>query len=248
MQRYVILILFSMFIDVSGAAAQELVTDRPDFTESALVVSSKMIQIESGVELIEFNSSSTFSYPIVLARIGIGHNLEARVGFSGWINETIHGNSNTYINDMIFEAKYQITSTETEIPMALLLVSTLPTGDEEVSVENTEIGVKFACSYELNDRMGLAANIGTIATTASSREFISLASIAMGIGMSDKTSSFIELLAEIPEKEAWQPVIDGGVTYLITPVAQADFYVGTGLNAHSPDLIVGAGFSFRFSL
>ena len=81
---------------LSICIAQDLVTDRPDFTESALVVPSKMIQLEGGVEVEDFNSVSTFSYPSILARIGIGYNLEVRLGFSGWLNERIDGNSNTY--------------------------------------------------------------------------------------------------------------------------------------------------------
>ncbi|MBN1542540.1 hypothetical protein JW992_10370 [candidate division KSB1 bacterium] len=38
-----------------------------------------------------------------------------------------------------------------------------------------------------------------------------------------------------------------GFTCLITPVVQADFYLGKGLNANGADLILGGGFSFRFS-
>jgi hypothetical protein len=247
MSRFFILTAFLILNTLSNCVAQDLVTDRPDFTESALVVPSKMIQLESGVEFEDLNSVSTFSYPSVLARIGIGHNFEVRLGFSGWLNEKIDGNSNTYLNDMILEAKYQMTSSDAKIPMAFVIVSTLPTGDEHVSVEAVELGVKYACSYDLNERMGLGANIGAISVkSASDRKILSFASIASGIAVNEKLSAFIELLAEIPESESWQPVINGGFTYLITPGAQADLYLGKGLNMYGADLIIGGGFSFRF--
>ena len=243
------LIIFLIFGILSISSAQDLVTDRPDFTESAFVVSPKIIQLEGGVEFEDFNSVSTFSYPSILARIGIGYNLEVRLGFSGWLNERIGSNSNTFLNDIILETKYQITSSSAKVPMALMLVSTLPTGDEQVSVDATQVGVKFACSYNLNDRMGLGANLGAIlADGGSDREIMSLASVALGIEINDKLGTFIELLAEVPDSEPWQPVFDGGVTYLLTPVAQLDLYLGKGLNNYSADLIIGAGFSFRFGL
>ena len=96
------LIIFLIFGILSISSAQDLVTDRPDFTESAFVVSPKIIQLEGGVEFEDFNSVSTFSYPSILARIGIGYNLEVRLGFSGWLNERIGSNSNTFLNDIIF--------------------------------------------------------------------------------------------------------------------------------------------------
>lgn len=247
MNRIILAILLSISCLLSIGIAQELVTDRPDFTESALVVPAKMIQIEAGAEYTDFKSATDFSIPGVLARFGLGRNLEIRLGFSGWTSVTMNDKSNTYLNDMILEAKYQITSTTAQMPMAVLLVTTLPTGDEAVSVETLEIGIKFACSYDLSDRFSLGANFGAISSdTGDDNEILSLASIALGIGINNRLSAFLEALAEMPETEPWQPVFDGGFTYLITPVAQADLYVGKGLNNHTADLIIGGGFSFRF--
>lgn len=239
------LLIFSLF---SFGIAQELVTDRPDFTESALVVPAKMLQIEAGAEYTDFKSTTDFSIPGVLARFGLGRNLEIRLGFSGWTSVTMSDKSKTYLNDMILEAKYQITNTSAQMPMAVLLVATLPTGDEAVSVETLEAGIKFACGYDLSDRFSLGANLGAISVgSGDGKEILSLASIALGIGINNRLSAFVEALAEMPATESWQPVMDGGFTYLVTPLAQADFYVGKGLNNHAADLIIGGGFSFRFS-
>jgi hypothetical protein len=238
-----------LLISFSTTIAQGLVTDRPDFTESALVVSAKTIQIESGVEYEDFNSVTGFTYPGILARIGVGYNLEARLGFGGWTNLKINDVSNTYLNDLLFEAKYQLTSSEAEIPMALLFVATLPTGDDEVSVPSAEYGFKFATSYDINDALGLGFNIGIISTDiGTERELLSLASIALGIGLTNQISTFVEVFAAMPPNASWQPVVDGGFTFLVSNDAQLDFYVGKGLNDYGADLIVGSGFSYRFGL
>ncbi|MBI9070876.1 MAG: transporter [Melioribacteraceae bacterium] len=246
MNRYFTIVLF--FCLTTILFSQELVTDRPDFTESALVVPLHMIQVESGVEYSDFQSIEEFSYPNALFRIGVGNNLEVRFGLSGWTNVSVNDNSNNYLNDLLFEAKYQITKDDVLFPTAIMLVSTLPTGDEEVSVESAEIGVKLATGYDINDKLGLGFNLGFISVeSGGKREILSLASVAMGIGITDKVSAFIEAYAEVPQNEVWQPVIDGGFTYLVTSKAQIDLYVGKGLNDYTPDLIIGAGFSFQFN-
>ena len=64
-----ILLIFVLF---SYALAQDLVTDRPDFTESALSIKAKMVQIESGVGYSEINKLEALTFPNALARIGVG--------------------------------------------------------------------------------------------------------------------------------------------------------------------------------
>jgi len=231
----------------SGIYAQDLVTDRPDFTESALSIPARMIQIESGVEYAGFNSVDEWTYPNALARIGVGHHLEIRLGFSGWNTISSANQSDTYLNDILLEAKYQFTADDALVPFAILLVSTLPTGADEISVGKAEAGLVLAASYGINDQFDVGVNLGAVsAENQDERVFNGLASLAVGIGLTEKLGAFIEMFAEIPQGENWQPVLDGGVTYLVSPTAQLDFYVGKGLNDYTPELILGAGFSFRF--
>ncbi|MBD3384077.1 hypothetical protein GF407_04040 [candidate division KSB1 bacterium] len=249
MNRIYFLIVMIPIIGLSSGFSQELVTDRPDFTESALVVPAGTLQIEAGAEYADFNSVTDFSCPAILARAGLGNRFEVRVGFGGWSKITVDDKSQTYLNDLILEAKYQLTETSATIPMALMLVSTLPAGDEEVSVGNTEIGIKYACSYDVNESIGLGVNFGAISVTAGDeRQILSLASVALGVGLSDKLAIFLETFAEIPQNQSWQPVLDGGFTYLLAPLLQADFYIGKGLNGQSAELIIGAGVSLGFGI
>ena len=243
-------VLFSVLFVLSFvffSFAQELVTDRPDFTESALVVPARTIQIESGAAFVKFNTVEERSFPVALARIGIGQHAEVRVGFSGWTTVEVHDLTETYVNDMILEAKYQLTQANATLPLAILLVSTLPTGDDKISAGDPEMGVKLAGAYDLNDRIGLGVNLGAISVKSNGdRQISSLASLAMGIGLSDQVSAFIELYAEFSENRPWQPVADGGFTVLLSPLVQLDLYVGKGLNDQAPEYILGAGFSIRF--
>ena len=247
MNRFKLIVLFLILLIISTLGAQEMITDRPDYTESAVVVPAKMIQVESGVGYTDFNSAEELSFPNTLTRIGLGHNLEIRLGFPGWSNIKVNDKSKAYLNDLLFEAKYQVTKDNAVIPMAVMFVSTLPTGDDEVSVENAEFGLKFAVAYNLNNRLGLGVNFGAISTeVADERELLSVASLSLGIGINDRFGAFIETFAEMPQNASWQPAADGGFTFLLSPEAQLDAYVGAGLNDYAPDLFAGVGFTFRF--
>lgn len=247
MSKIFLNLVFVSFL-VTGLSAQELVTDRPDFTESALSIPARMIQVESGVEYVGFKSIDEWTYPNALARIGVGHNLELRLGFSGWNTISRNNHTDTYLNDLLLEAKYQFTSDEASVPLAVLFVSTLPTGAKEISVGNVEAGLVLAASYGINDRFDIGMNLGVVSAEGQNERVLnSLVSLAMGIGLSEKLGAFIEVFAEIPQNEIWQPVLDGGLTYLVFPTTQFDLYVGKGLNTYAPDLIVGVGLSFRFN-
>ena len=81
------LILLSQPALVWGQEPPELVTDRPDFTESSEVVERGAVQIETGFTL-ESNVSEGeelrgITVPAVLARIGLGHRVEVRFGGDG---------------------------------------------------------------------------------------------------------------------------------------------------------------------
>lgn len=239
---------FLLFIGLTiGLYAQELVTDRPDYTESAQTVLPDMVQLEMGVGYAEMGDVSVTAYPNLLARIGIVKNLEIRLGLPGWVTPKVGDNSETYMNDVLFEAKYKISKKRASIPMALLFVMTLPTGDDEVSSGSPNIGMKFATSLDLNDQFSVGANVGAVSVEVNDqREILVLGSVSLGVGLTDKFGAFLEVFEEAPASTPWQPILDGGFTFLITPTNQLDFYVGTGLNDYGPDLMLGAGFSTRF--
>jgi hypothetical protein len=246
MKKSVKLLLLSLAM-VPVVFGQSIVTDRPDFTESTTVVSFRKIQIESGCEYAAFTSLEQFSFPNTLLRIGLGRQLEARLGFSGWTNDVLDNHSSTYLDDMALEAKYHITGMEAKVPLAIVLGSTLPTGDNQVRAEAPEMGAKFAAAYDLSAIVSLSSNLGAISVDSyGKRKWHYLSSLSMGINISDRLGSFVEMYAEYPPDQAWQPALDCGITYLLHRNAQVDFYINKGLYEDAANVIIGSGFAFRF--
>src|SRR5437870_3062683 len=64
----------------SGAEEPELVTDRPDFTESSLVVPRGRLQIEGGFSYTRGNSGErAWNLPEMLLRLGVASRWELRL-------------------------------------------------------------------------------------------------------------------------------------------------------------------------
>jgi len=96
-----------------AAEGQELVTDRPDFTESAIVIPAKTVQIESGFTWIDESTSEALSGPEVLVRWGLSERLELRIGLPDWVDP--RGGSSG-VGDSSIGAKFQFGPTDNGDP------------------------------------------------------------------------------------------------------------------------------------
>ena len=88
--------LLGFFLSIPAVAATQrelpdLVTDRPDITESSAVVGRGVWQLESGISFERDGSGSdgsrVFSAPMALVRLGVSDRLELRIGADGlaWV-------------------------------------------------------------------------------------------------------------------------------------------------------------------
>jgi len=186
-------IIFS-FLLVTVVHGQDIITDRPDVTESPFSITPRTIQIESGLQYSESKALNEFTYPGALFRIGAGLDWEVRIGFPG-ISKI---KSENYFNDVLFEAKYQITKSDEKIPLAILLVSTLPTGDPEVSVGKSEFGLKLAGSYDFSSFVGLGINIGSTVLSSKKSQITLMASMALGFEITSQLGAFAEFYSVLP--------------------------------------------------
>ncbi|HKY61551.1 MAG TPA: transporter, partial [Gemmatimonadota bacterium] len=84
---------------LAGQEGAPLVTDRPDFTESAVTVPRGDVQLESGYTFTRSDEEDEHSLGEVLARIGLVERLEARIGFGSHAWITAAGNDPSGFED-----------------------------------------------------------------------------------------------------------------------------------------------------
>ena len=248
----------------SRRQAPELITDRPDKTESAVTVPPGYVQLETGWTFTREDEGGvrlgTHDVPGTLVRIGIVRWMELRIGWNGYTSEKVRVGSfqarESGIGDTELGVKIHLRSESEEalLPeMAFLMGTSLPSGNDSFSTQRADPSFLFSLAHSISERVGLGYNVGMAwesgVNEAGRRTTLSnyLYSLAVGVGLSDRWGSFVEVFGEIPGSSAGGPAnsFDGGFTYLLRKNVQLDFGGGVGLSRAAEDWFVGAGLSLR---
>lgn len=256
-----VLAVWFVSISYAGGDVPELVTDRPDATESSETVRPGYVQFEFGwayAEDDEDASLTSCSFPETLIRVGLMDHLEFRFGFDGYIRETVDGPGAASVTsdgagDLGIGLKWKLWEEAGWTPRtAVIADTTLPTGAAALSSERFDPSIRLACEHTLTETLGLGYNVGCVwaseedavgdrDTTASA-----VYTLALGIALSDELGTFIEFFGETPTGKG-KPVnfVDGGFTYALADNLQVDILGGVGISEAADDWFVGAGLVWR---
>ncbi len=233
----------------------ELITDRPDQTESSVTVPLKSVQIESGF-LLENDQSDllnlrSITYNSTLLRYGLLNNFELRLGLE-YLEERVKFRdldiTNTVSGLMPMHAGFKVKIADEKgwLPeFAFLGGMILPfTADKAFKPEYSGGNMRLAFSHILSDRFSLGYNFGAEwnGETVIPEYFYSL---ALGIGVTDALGVFLESYGTIPEKGDDAHLLDAGFTYLLLPNFQLDLSGGIGLNDAAPENYISFGLTYR---
>jgi len=240
-----ILLITALIIAVTyGELSAQIITDRPDQTESSSTVPNGALQLETGV-LVGFagenrNSTRQILFPSTLLRYGIMNGVEVRVLSQ---MESIKFNDVKYqgISDLVVGTKIQLIKSEKRnIQVAFLTHLIIPMGSSEVSSGKYGTSNRISVSHALGDNVGVGYNVGYNYYGVGSGDLVY--SLALGVGVNDKVSLFIEPYGEITDFKEFVTNIDAGFTYLVKENFQLDFSFGSGIS-HRMNY-VSAGFSW----
>lgn len=238
--RKQILVIF-LAVMTFGQINAQLVTDRPDQTESSSTVGIGALQIESGI-LIGFEENGTFStrqilFPTTLFRYGLTKGIEIRV-LNQFEDVKIGGKSTQGISDIELGAKIQILKDEdknTEI--AVLSHLLVPSGTKELTGDKFGTINKISVSHLLKENLGLGYNLGYDYFGENNGDLTF--SLALGIGLSKKVEIYIETFGKMEQLEEFVVNFDTGFTYLVRENLQFDFSFGTGINNRMNYISIG---------
>ncbi len=232
MNKY--LIFLAAILISATMEAQSIITDRPDQTESSSTIEKGSLQIETGILIgfTEENRQETRQIlaPTTLFRVGLTDGIELRVlsQYETLKNQTTNKKFSG-ISDLEIGAKIQLLQKEnmnTEIAFLSHLI--LPAGSSNFT--NDEYGTinKLSISHSISDAIGIGYNLGYNNFGSGDGDFTY--SLALGFGLTEKVSVYIEPYGEIVEFDEHLANFDAGVTYLAKENLQLDFSFGTGFN------------------
>ena len=237
-----LLLVAILLLRITISQAQ-IITDRPDQTESSFTVGSGNFQLESGF-LFEYKASpdTRILAPTNLLRYGITNGIELRFvnqleikrfKYSGPYDVTFEGISDLEIGTKIrlFRSKNNTTQ------MAILSHLLLPTGNYGITIDKFVSINKLLISHQFNEKIGLGYNIGYSYFGQNSWDITY--SFSLGIGINDRVGIYIEPYGDIIEGNEFIMNFDGGFTYLLNNNLQFDFSYGTSLNKKGNYISIG---------
>ena len=246
MNRKIVLIIILTAI-FFGTLNAQIITDRPDQTESSSTVSKGTLQLESGI-LIGFESEN----PPTTRQILLPTNL-FRYGITNWIElrilsqfETIKIEDKNYegISDLEIGAKVQLLKKEevnTEIAFLSHLI--VPTGTHEITSDNFGLSNKLSISHGINETVGVGYNIGYNYFGEGNGDVTY--SLAFGVGINDRVGIYVEPYGELAGMEDFISNFDAGFTYLVNNDLQFDFSFGVGLNQQMNYISIGCSWAMN---
>ena len=255
---FIILLAQSFLMQIK---AQDLITDRPDITESAVTVPFHFVQIETGYQYNKDGLNSVDHFGATLIRFGLTSNIELRFAGEyqslkinlGAISFHTENNFNNPFEHRIqglagtmAGAKFQlIREKEKGFNIAVLTQFFLPWGKKELVPDNIEPEIIFAFDKDITNGFSTAINAGWHWDSQAKNSILFL-SVSSGISLSDMVSIYAEYSGSYSNLENnFTHVVDGGFMLLIQKNIQLDLYAGTNVITNTIDWFWGTGISVR---
>ena len=238
------LLLAQIGTGVASAQSPNLVTDRPDQTESATVVPRGLMQVETGY---------------LFARDGGVDGYEVPGTLSGSVSAP---GQNSALVTRAWSAEKDVTARVIASLAPRLISSSARTAGGPSSqfwaacrsrpvTTRSRAEASIRCSSlrsPTNSRQGCrsattSGRRGSRPPISRNRDAFILYSLALGVGLTDRLGTFLELFGDrqTTDTAATSVSVDGGFTLLLTDIVQLDVYVGSGLRGRADDVFAGTG-------
>jgi len=247
-------VITSSVLGQENEAPVEMVTDRPDATESPRVVPKGSLQIETGgfYESYEENTikEEIYGYNTTLLRYGILDNLELRVGWNFEEGRRTEGgvemdNITSGFSPLLLGVKVGISEEKGALPeIGLLGHLMLPfLAGSDYRPETTGVDFRFSFAHTLSEKSSISYNLGAQWGEDSS-EAAYIYTLSYGYSITDCFGAYLELYGDFPEDNRANHYWDAGVTYLLKHNLQLDATVGTSIT-EGQDILLSVGVSYR---
>lgn len=248
-----IIFVFIVFhINLLAQDIPELITDRPDQTESAAIVPQGWLQVETGFtfdrttheSIYENISINEYAIAGTLLRYGLSSSFELRTGGGYFKTDADPIFNHSGFGEFFIGTKYLFPVKE--VDFAILAHLILPIGDNAYSPEKFEPEIIFSLSKDLSKNISAGINFGG-QWNSFIEETTYLYSAAIGIGLNEKFGTFAEIYGVIIRGVDPIYKFDTGITYLASENFQLDASTGINLNGNDTNWFVSGGVSFRIS-
>jgi hypothetical protein len=219
-------------------------TERPSFSSSPLALPKGYWQLETSYSYVRGGGSSGSreqAIPTALLRHGFATDLELQLNWAGYIRARDHGADIDGIGDASLGVKWQTNSADNRFVAGLFAGVSLPVGDSELTSDAYDPNVALFWSFA--DHLDW---FGTVNLSESGGRYQVQNGVGVSLPLRGNASGFLEYQGSYLEGEGSQHQLNTGVLWLHGYDLQFDIHGSAGISSRAPDLVLGAGISYRF--
>lgn len=224
-----------------------IVTDRPDVTESSIVVPKGSVQLENGITWTKQRHDNAIDFSETLVRVGLLNRTELRLVLPNYLADPTTSSAPSVLGDIAIGGKQQVGPVPGHFDLSVIVAVSLPTGANRISSHGFDPFVKFPWSKDLGKRWSIGGMQSVFWNTQGRRRNLTWeATLTAEQEMTTRWSLFAEYAGDFPRITGSQQIAHFGTTYRITPDQQIDSHFGFGLSPRSLGRFLAIGYSIRF--
>lgn len=226
-------------------SAAEIATDRPNVTNSSLVVPTGSLQNENGLNLTSRDGANILDGTNSRLRFGIAPCLEVLVDLPTYF-ATVRGRAASGFSDVAPAIKWQISPVPGAFDLSITAGVALPTGASVIAGPGVQPYLQFPWSRELGGGWGISGMLTSFFIPADQTDkFSQQVTFAIERKIGDRADLFVEYVGDYRAHSGAGQMFNTGGAYHVTPTQQVDFHFAVGLNRNTPAGSFGIGYSFR---
>jgi hypothetical protein len=229
--------------DGCPTTADAIATDRPDITNSSLVIPLGSLQLENGVDWTVRHESNALDGSNTRLRLGIAYCTEFLIDIPNYFG-SINGPQPSGFSDVVASFKRQLPA-----PFGFELSATagvgLPSGSSKISGPGYQPYIQFPWSHSIADGWSVE---GMFTFSWFPSESVRNPTFEPTLSLEREVGPFADMFVEYVgdyDHERPAQLLDSGGAWRFTKTQQLDFHVGFGLNSSTVDHYFGIGYSLR---
>ena len=223
----------------------EIQTDRPDVTNSSVVVPTGSFQAENGINLTARRASRSVDGTNTRMRLGVARCTELLVDLPDYIRP-VHDTGPTGFSDVTPAVKVQLGPLPGDVVFSATTGLGFPTGASGIAGHGYNPYVQFPWSREIGGGWSLSGMFTQFWFAGQKSNAISEVTFVVEREVGAHADLFVEYVGDYPNHGAPSQLINTGGAYRLTATQQVDFHAGFELNKKSPSYFFGLGYSVRF--
>lgn len=228
------------------ATDPEIVTDRPDITESSIVVPKGSLQFENGLTWTSDHGQTTLDLSETLVRFGVSDRTELRIVVPNYLDGLTGPTTASGFGDVAVGVKQQLGPLPAGFDLSVIAAVSLPTGADRISSHGFDPFIKFPWSKDLKAGWSFGGMESLFWYTEDRRRNLTGEStFYIEKQLTKPWDAFAEYGGDFAQWGGSKEVAHFGTAYKITPKNQIDFHFGFGFTHATPGRFFGLGYSFR---